>query len=414
MHIKTRLTILNFLEFFSWGAWLLSAGAYMSTTLGFTGVQIGSVYATLGIASIFMPPVIGIIADRWIPAEKLFGISHLLLAGLFVVLTSMTSFNSFYMVTFLVALVYMPTLALSNSISYYNLEKEGLDSVVTFPPIRVWGTVGFIIAAWLVDVLGLKVSHEQFYLAAAASVLLGGYSFSLPLIPIVKNTSRTLFQRFGLDAFVLFKNKNLAIFLVFSVLLGAALQITNIWGVPFLNDFSISYKDSFVVKHAVFLMSLSQVSEVLFILAIPFFLKRFGIKIVVLISMFAWVFRFGFFGVGSPEGMGLLFLITSMIIYGMAFDFYVISGSLYVDKMSDAKVRSSAQGLFMMMVNGFGAVLGAYISGFVVDYYTANNGIKDWASIWFICAVYALIIGVLFALVFRYKHTGEENLVIKK
>ncbi|WP_108867797.1 nucleoside permease [Aquimarina aquimarini] len=408
MNIKTKLTVVNFLEFFSWGAWLLSAGAYMVATLQFTGVQVGSVYATLGLASVFMPPIMGIIADRWLSAEKLFGISHLILAGVFFLMTTVTDFNSFYLLTFLASSLYMPTLALNNSISYYNLEQKGYDAVKVFPKIRVWGTIGFVIAAWAVDLLGYKISKEQFYLASVASALLGGYAFLLPVIPIVKTKGKTLMQRFGLDAFVLFKNKNLAIFFVFSILLGAALQITNIWGVPFLNDFEIHYKDSFVVKHSVFLMSLSQVSEVVFILAIPYFLKRFGIKTVVLISMFAWVFRFGFLGLGSPEGVGLLFLILSMIIYGMAFDFYVISGSLYVDKASSKEVRSSSQGMFMMMVNGFGAILGAYISGLVVDHYT-QDGVKEWSTIWFIFSIYAFIIGILFVWIFKYKHEPQKE-----
>ncbi|WP_103068775.1 nucleoside permease [Aquimarina sediminis] len=406
MNIKKRLTILNFLEFFSWGAWLLSAGAYMVMTLGFSGVQVGAVYATLGLASIFMPPIMGIIADRWLNAEKLLAISHLFLVGLFILLTRVTDFDSFYILMFITSMIYMPTLALNNAISYHNLESRGYDSFKSFPPIRVWGTIGFVIAAWIIDLAGYKVGKEQFYIAAFSSLILGIYAFTLPTMPIVKNNDKTMYQRYGLDAFVLLKNKNLAVFFLFSVLLGAALQITNIWGVPFLNDFELDFKDSFVVKHSVFLMSLSQISEVVFILAIPYFLKNFGIKRVVLISMFAWVFRFGFFGIGSPEGIGLLFLVLSMIIYGMAFDFYFISGSLFVDKTANSKIRSSAQGLFMMMVNGFGAVLGAYASGFVVDFYTIN-GVRDWSTIWYVFAIYALVTGITFMWTFKYKHTKE-------
>ncbi len=407
MGIKSRLAILNFLEFFSWGSWLLSAGAYMVETLGFTGLQVGAVYATLGMASTFMPPILGMVADKLVNAEKVFGICHLLLSGLFWLLAEASGFTNFYLVMLLVSVCYMPTLALNNSISYFNLEKHGLDPIRSFPPIRVWGTIGFILAAWSVDVLGYKVSAYQFYLGAAASLLLGLYSITLPKVPIDKGEYKSWVQRFGLDAFQLLKERNMAIFFVFSMLLGVALQVTNIWGVPFLNDFELGYKDSFAVEHSVFLVSLSQLSEILFILAIPFFLKRYGIKKVVMISMFAWILRFGLFALGNPEGIGLVMLILSMLVYGMAFDFYFVSGSLYINKETDPKMRSSAQGLFMMMVNGIGATLGAYTSGFVVDYFS-DTGSKNWSFIWSVFAVYAMIIGIAFAVLFKYRHKKEE------
>ena len=403
MSIKLRLTILNFLEFFIWGSWLLSAGAYMSTTLNFSGLQVGAVYATMGIVSLFMPTLTGVIADKYVSAEKLFGISQFIMAGLFILLVQVTDFNSFYIIMFLISLIYMPTLALNNSISYYILEKNGLDTIKTFPAIRVWGTIGFITAAWCIDFLDLKLSAGQFYFSVIAAIVLGIYVFTLPSVPPSKTEGQSLAQRFGLDAFVLFKQRNIAIFLLFSILLGAVLQITNIWGVPFLEDFAIDYKDSFAVKHSVFLVTLSQVSEVFFILAIPFFLRKYGIKTVILISMFAWVFRFSLFGIGTPEGIGFVFLILSMVVYGMAFDFFFISGSLYVDKEADPKIRSSAQGLFMMMANGFGSIIGGYGSGFVVDFFT-ENGTKDWFNIWFGFAIYTLIIGIIFAFIFKYKH----------
>lgn len=408
MDIKKRLAILNFLEFFSWGSWLLSAGAYMVETLNFTGLQVGSVYATLGIASIFMPPLLGMVADKFINAEKVFGICHLMLAGLFLTLGEITSYASFYTVMLLISICYMPTLALNNSISYFNLENKGLDAVKTFPPIRVWGTIGFILAAWSVDALGFKISSSQFYIGAVASLILGLYAFTLPKVPVDRGESKTIVQRFGLDAFKLFKNRNLAVFFIFSMLLGIALQVTNIWGVPFLNDFELNYKDSFAVKHSVFLISLSQLSEVLFILAIPFFLKRYGIKKVVLMSMFAWMLRFALFAVGYPEGMGLVFLILSMLVYGMAFDFYFVSGSLYINRETSPKIRSSAQGLFMMMVNGIGFMGGAYASGIIVDFYSID-GIKDWPMIWFVFAIYAMVIGIAFAIFFSYKHKNETE-----
>ncbi len=410
MDIKKRLIILNFLEYFSFGTWLLSAGAYMIVTLKFTGLQVGAVYATLGIASMFMPPLLGIIADKWLNTEKLFGVCHLILAVLFMLLSQASSFEAFYMFMLLISMFYMPSLALNKSIAYHFLEKGGHNPAKIFPSIRVWGTVGFILAAWAIDLMELKFVKEQFYMGASISLILGVYAFLLPTIPIDKSKGKSLLQRFGLDAFELFKDRNTAIFLFFSFLLGTVLQITNIWGVPFLDDFKINYADSFAVKHSVVLMSLSQMSEVVFILAIPYFLRKFGIKKIVIISILAWVFRFGFFAIGTPEGIGLIFLVLSMIVYGMAFDFYFVSGSLYINHIADTKIRSGAQGVFLMMVNGFGAAFGGYASGFIIDLYT-TNGVKDWPSIWFAFTIYALIIGVAFVILFKNNTDSEKKLI---
>jgi len=406
MNIKFRLTVLNFLEFFAWGAWLLSAGAYMYITLKFTGLQIGAVYGTLGLAALFMPAIMGIIADKYLNAERVFGLSHLILGILLFWISGVTDFNTFYMIIFLISMFYMPTIALDNSISYAILEKKGFDIIKAFPPIRVWGTVGFIFAAWIVDLMGWKIGKEQFLVSAIASIILGIYAFTLPAVePSISTKKKSIVQRLGLDAFSLFRDKKMAVFFIFSILLGAALQVTNIWGVPFLEDFKVEYAGYFAVEHSLFLMTLSQVSETLFILTIPFFLKKFGIKKVMLMSMLAWVLRFAFFGIGNPAG-GFTFLILSMIIYGMAFDFFNISGSLFVEKESKPSMRSSAQGLFMLMTNGIGAVLGAYASGFIVDIFTQDGG-KDWQTIWFIFAAYALVITIAFAILFKYKHNPD-------
>lgn len=406
MDIKLRLKIFGFLEFFVWGTWLISAGAYMYTTLNYSGIQIGSVYATLGIASIFIPPIMGTIADKWLNPEKLFGILHLILGGLFLIIAQVSDFETFYILMLSIAMFYMPTIGLNNSISFHILEDHKLDLLKDFPPIRVWGTIGFIIAAWCVDLLQWQISKEQFYLASLAAFILGLYTFTLPKIPVVKVENQSWLHRFGLDNFMLFRKKNIAVFFVFSILLGAALQITNIWGVSFLNDFQSDFKDAFAVKHSVFLISISQISEVVFILFIPFFMRKFGIKTIIIISFFAWVLRFGFFGIGSPEGIGLVYLILSMIVYGVAFDFFNISGSLFIDREVPPKIRSGAQGLFMMMSNGFGSVLGGYASGFVVDYFTKND-VRDWTSIWFVFSAYALINGIAFAFLFKYKHNSN-------
>ena len=413
MGIKLRLTVLNFLQFFAWGAWLLSAGSYMYVSLNFSGIQIGAAYATMGFASVFMPALMGIVADKWISAEKILGASHLILFGLLIALAKATDFNSFYPLIFLVSMFFMPTIGLNRSISFGTLESRQMDIIKVFPPIRVWGTVGFILAAWLVDFLEIGITPNQFYVSAGASFILGVYAFTLPRVGIQESSEKKTFvESLGLNAFALFKKKKIAIFLIFSMLLGCVLQISNMWGDGFLQDFRGEYPDSFVVKHSLVFISLSMVSEALFILAIPFFLKKFGIKKVMLLSMLAWVLRFAFFGIGDP-GSGFIFLTLSMIIYGMAFDFFNISGSMFMAKESSPSIRSSAQGLFMLMTNGLGAIIGAYGSGYIVDLYTGADGMKDWSTIWYIFALYALIVTIAFALVFKYKHDPEELGAVK-
>jgi len=398
---------MNFLEFFVWGSWLISLGAYMFNVLHFNGVQVGSIYGTMGIASIFTPALFGIVADRWLNAERVFGLAHIIGALLLFWASKVTDYPTLYLIMLLNSFVFMPTIGLNNTVSYIVLEKRGLNIVKDFPPIRVWGTIGFIAAMWMVDLAGFNKSPLQLYISAGAGLLLGVYAFTLPGCPPVKSTEKkSLVSSLGLDAFVLFKRKKMIIFFLFAMLLGAALQITNTFGSTFLDDFKNSYPDAFGVKHSNLLISISQISETLFILTIPFFLRRFGIKQVMLMSIFAWVFRFGLFAIGDP-GDGLWLLLLSMIIYGMAFDFFNISGSLFVEKEADMKIRASAQGLFMLMTNGIGAFLGNYISGRVVDYFTID-GVKDWRSIWFSFAGYALLLGIVFPLVFKYKHERQQ------
>ena len=394
---------MNFLQFFVWGAWLISLGGYMIVTLHFTGGQVGTIYATMGVASLFMPALLGIVADRWINAERLYGISHIVGGALLLWASFVKDYDLLYWIMLGVSMSYMPTIALNNTVSYSILEKHGFDIVKAFPPIRVWGTIGFIAAMWVVDLFGWTVSPIQFYIAGGSAFVLGFYAFTMPACPPEnKSKGSSLLTSLGLDAFVLFKQRKMSIFFIFSMLLGAALQITNTFGEPFLHDFSTTFPNAFAVKHPSVLMSFSQMSETLFILTIPFFLKKFGIKKVMLMSMFAWVLRFGLFGIGNP-GSGLTWLILSMIIYGMAFDFFNISGSLFVELEADSKIRASAQGLFMIMTNGLGAFIGGMASGWVVDYFTVDK-IKNWPDIWFTFAGYALVIAIAFIFLFKYKH----------
>lgn len=407
MNIKNRLIVMNFLEFFVWGSWLISLGGYMIVTLKFTGIQVGSIYGTMGIASLFMPALLGIVADRWVNAERVLGLCHIVGAGLLLWATTVTDYNTMYMIMLLNAMMYMPTIALNNTVSYAVLKKEGIDIIKVFPPIRVWGTVGFIVAMWVVDFGGWTLDPLQLYVSAASGLVLGLYAFTMPACPPSRVTkSKSLLSTLGLDAFVLFKNSRMVIFFIFAMLLGAALQITNTFGGTFLNDFKTNYANSFGVEHPNLLLSISQISETLFILTIPFFLHKFGIKRVILISIFAWVFRFGLFAIGNP-GDGIVLLVLSMVIYGMAFDFFNISGSLFVEKEADPSIMASAQGLFMLMTNGIGAFLGGAFSGWVVDYFT-SGGVRDWQSIWFTFAGYALVLGLIFPFVFKYKHNPQK------
>lgn len=403
MTIPFRLTVMNFMQFFVWGAWLISFSAYMSASLGFTGLQIGSIYGAMGVASLFMPGLMGIVADRWINAERLYGILHLTGAALLVWASRVRDYDTLYFIMLFNAMVYMPTIALNNAISYRVLEREGMNFIRKFPPIRVWGTVGFIVAMWCTDLSGSNLSIGQLYVSAGAAVFLGLYGFTLPACPPAREAGRrTLVEALGLDAFVLFRRAQMVVFFLCAMLLGGALQITNAFGSAFLADFAGTYPDSFGVRNSNILISISQISETLFILTIPFFLQRFGIKVVMLIAIFAWVFRFGLFAFGDP-GPGLWMLVLSMIVYGMAFDFFNISGSMYVNLEANPRIRASAQGLFMVMTNGLGAFLGTMVAGAVVDHYTVA-GLRDWQSIWLSFAGYSLALGIVFPFVFRYQH----------
>jgi NHS family xanthosine MFS transporter len=410
---RIKLTILSFLEFFIWGSWLITVGAYWFQNRQWSGSEFGAIFSTMGLSAIFMPALAGIVADRYLNAERLLGLCHLIGAVVLFYLPQVNDPGQFYWVLLFYMLFYMPTISLANTVSYTVLVGAGKDIVKEFPPIRVWGTVGFIVAMWVVSLLRWETSALQFYVAASASVLLGLYAFTLPACPpkYAQTKSTSLTSLLGLQAFSLFRNYKMALFFLFAMLLGAALQLTNAYGDTFLHDFDKieKYKNSVAVQYPAIIMSISQMSETLFILAIPFFLRRFGIKTVMLFSMVAWVFRFGLFAYGDP-GDGLWMIILSCIVYGMAFDFFNISGSLFVDTQVSPSIRASAQGIFMMMSNGFGAWLGSTISGMVIQqYFTNSDQSMNWREIWLSFAGYSLVVAVLFALLFRHRHTPNEE-----
>ena len=411
MGIKNKLTIMSFLQFFIWGAWLITVGNYWFATKQWSGAEFGAIFSTLGLSSIIMPALTGILADKYINAEKLFGLLHIFGGIILAIIPMIETPTGFFWVIFAAMLCYMPTISLSNSIAYNILKNNSFDVIKVFPPIRVWGTIGFIVAMWITNLTGNKASANMFYIAAIGAVGLGIYSFTLPKCEPQKliSSDTSLTKKLGLDAFKLFGTYKMALFFIFSMFLGGALQLTNMYGDTFLSDFKNipEYSNSFVVKYSTIIMSISQISETLFILAIPFFLKRFGIKQVMLISMFAWVLRFALFAYGNPAD-GLWMIVLSCVVYGMAFDFFNISGSLFIETSTDSKIRSSAQGLFMMMTNGFGAVLGSFVSGILIDKFFTINGVKDWHNIWLSFAGYALMIAIAFALMFKHEHKPEE------
>jgi len=410
MKIQNRLKIMMFLQYFIWGSWLVTLGSYMIKTLSFNGSTVGLVYSTKGLAALLMPALIGIVADKWVRANRVYLICHAICAAALFYAAGIQDPDLMFWAMLINAMAFMPTLALSNTLAYSCLEKAGLDTVTHFPPVRVYGTVGFIAAMWTISLLKLELSNLQLYIASGASLLLAVYATVLPTIPTAnRKQGQPLSSMLGLDALALFKKPRMAIFFVFAMLLGAVLQITNTFGNPFLHDFARipEFTDSFVVQYPSILLSVSQMSEVLCILAIPFFLRRFGIKTVMLLSMVAWTFRFGLFAWGDPTPVGFTLLLLSMIVYGFAFDFFNISGSVFVEQEVSPDIRASAQGLFMTMVNGVGAYAGAIVSGKVVDAFT-SEGVRDWQTIWLIFAAYSLLLAVVFFFLFRYRHQPEK------
>ena len=434
MNIKNRLALMNFMEFAVWGAYLTCMGNYLGTAG--LGAQISWFYALQGIVSIFMPTIMGIVADKYIQPQRLLGLCHLV-AGLAMLSCCYMGYSAGFgnelpnkslfiaMYTLSVAF-YMPTIALANTVAFTILKGNGMDTVKDFPPIRVLGTVGFIATMWFVNcaawddsgfhfTLGendfkFQYTYMQFFVSGFLGILLFLYSLTLPQCKLEKKPATSLAETFGLNAFKLFKSHTMALFFIFSAMLGMSLQVTNGYAGPFITSFKgnadAAVATSFAANNATLLTSISQVSEALCILMIPFFLRRFGIKGVMLISMFAWVFRFGFFGVGNPAMPGVILFILSCIVYGVAFDFFNVSGAMFVDQTCSPSIKASAQGLFMLMTNGLGATIGTLAAGEIVNHYcTWQDGylVGDWQSCWFIFAGFALVVAVAFALVFHPK-----------
>lgn len=415
--MKIKLSVLNFLEFAIWGSYLTSLGNFLAHA-GFQS-EIGWFYAVQGIVSLFMPSLVGIIADRWVPAQRMLSLCQVIggtfmaLAGLYCMTAEQIAFGPLFTLYTVSVAFFMPTIGLNNSVNFNALTKHGMDTVKDFPPLRIWGTIGFICAMLFVNFVGpenakFQTSYMQLFVSAAFSLIMAIYALTMPNCPVNKEQdSAPLVDKLGLRAFTLFKEKKMAIFFIFSMLLGISLQITNGYANAYITFFEQipQYADAWAAKNANAIIAISQTSETFCILLIPFCLKRFGIKGVMLMSMFAWVLRFGFFGLGNPSS-GVWMLILSCIVYGIAFDFFNVSGGLYVDKETDPSTRSSAQGLFMIMTNGLGATIGtlgamAIVNHFVVQSDPVETQLQGWRISWYIFAAFALIVGVLFALIFH-------------
>ncbi len=443
MNTKIRLAVMNFLEFAVWGAYLTCMGNY----LGKESVGMGDIvkwfYIIQGIVSIFMPTIMGIVADKFIQPQRLLGLCHLF-AGIFMIACCYMGYHAemlstpenpliphragFVTLYTLSVAFFMPTIALANTTAFTILKDRGMDTVKDFPPIRVLGTVGFIATMWFVNCavwkdgsffftldkepMKFQYTYMQFFVSGFLSILLFLYTFTLPHCRLQKKQSTSLVETLGLDAFVLFKKKKMALFFIFSAMLGMCLQVTNSYAGPFITSFSASnieaIRESFAANNATLLSSISQISEALCILMIPFCLRKFGIKGVMLMSLFAWVFRFGFFGLGSPAMPGVLLFVLSCIVYGVAFDFFNVSGGIFVDKECEPSMKASAQGVFMLMTNGIGASIGVWLAGSVIENYCSwqgnylvENADGGWQTCWFIFAGFALVVGIAFALVFN-------------
>ena len=421
--IKLRLIVMNIIQWAVWGSYLTSMGSYLAG-VGLAS-KIGIFYAMQGIVSIFMPTLMGIVADKYIPAQKLLGYCHgiagaAMAAAAFYGMSAGAdvAFGPLFGLYAISVAFYMPTIALSNSVAYNILEKNGYDTVKDFPPIRVFGTVGFICAMLFVNFVSIdgiqfQNSYNQFFTSGILGIVMFIYCFTLPECPcaqIESGKEQTLAERFGLNAFSLFKDRNMAIFFIFSMLLGVALQITNGFANPFISHFKEvpEFAQTWGARNANALISISQVSETLGILLIPVAMRLFGIKRVMLIAMFAWVLRFGLFGAGDP-GSGVWMLILSMIVYGVAFDFFNISGSLYVNMRTTGNIQNSAQGLFMLMTNGIGATIGTLSAQAVVNHFVYNAAEPDWSAAWYVFAAYALVVAILFMILFKEPKDSKQQ-----
>jgi nucleoside transporter len=385
---KLQLSAMMFLQFFIWGVWYVTMGTYL-IKIGFDGLDVGAAYSTINWGAIISPIFIGVIADRYFSAEKVLGIMHIAGAFILYYLIQITEPTAFFWALLIYALLYMPTIGLANAICFNQMK----DTKTEFPPIRVLGTLGWISSGLLISLLNLEDSGTVFKIGAAASIVLGIYSFFLPQTPPKsKGKVISISTILGLDALALLKNRSFALFIFCSLLISIPLAFYYSFTNPFLNEIGM--------ENAAGKMALGQVSELLFMLLMPLLFARLGVKKMLLIGMLAWVIRYFLFAYGDNEGL-VSMLYLGIILHGVCYDFFFVTGYIYVDQAAPKEIQASAQGLITLVTYGLGMLIGSWASGWFVKQYTLTDGSHLWQSIWLIPAGMALIAALLFGILFK-------------
>lgn len=385
-----KLSVMMLLQYFIWGGWYVTMGTYMSKFLNASGVQIGAAYSALAIATMISPFFIGLVADRFFAAQRIMGVLHLAGGVFLYIATTVSNNTAFYWVILLYSLLYMPTIALSNSIAFHQMTDPGKQ----FPWIRVFGTLGWILAGLMIGFLSIEKTSSTFYMAAAASLALGLISFILPNTPPKGETpSTSASAALGTDAFVLFKDKPYLIFFIAAILICIPLSFYYGFTNVFLNELGMD--------NAASKMILGQASEAVFILAIPFLFNSIGVKRMLLLGMTAWVLRYVCFAFGNIDA-NLWMLYAGIVLHGICYDFFFVTGYMYTEKKAGGKIKNAAQGLFTFATYGLGMFIGTWFSGFTTDYYT-HDGVHRWQLIWSVPAYIVLAVLMYFILFFKEK-----------